>query len=141
MGDDVPDWALSLMGQYGLVAAGVLMVGQATLAWSGRWRSWAAALPLGMGVGNLNFFPFSAGLFGMALVFFGLSVNADVGFIPGSAQAFDSIGVAFAVVSVISMLWWPRRLAPGWHRDWVAWGGPDDTDLWPTYEEREQGRR
>lgn len=127
--------------QYGLIILGVLLVGLSVLAWSGHWRSWATALPLGLGVGSLDLFPLSAGLFGPALLCFGLSANADAGYIPGTAEAYDAIGVVFAAAFLLSVLWWPRRLTPGWHRDWVAWGGPDATGPWPTDEERQQGRR
>lgn len=141
MVDGAPESVWNFLGQFGFIVVGAGMVLLAVFAWTGWWRAWAAALPLGLGAGSLNFFPFSAGLLGAGIACFGLSVNAEFGYIPGSAGFYDALGIAFAAVSLISMLWWPQRLAPGWHRDWLAWGGPEVTDPWPTDEEREEGRR
>lgn len=141
MVENVPESLWSWAGQFGFIVAGGIMVFLAVLAWTGKWRDWASAQPSGLALINLNFFPFSAGLFGLGLVCFGLSANAEFGLVPGTKQAYDWIGVTFCVLSLLSGLWWPKTAAPGWHRDWLAWGGPDETDPWPTDEEREEGRR
>lgn len=132
--------------QYGLFVAGGLMVVQAVLAWSGRWRSWAPRPPAGLTWTTMNYFPFTVGVFGLALIFFGLSIHADVGTFAGPAAIYDALGAACAVISCASLLWWPSFLTPGWHRDWMLrcrqnGGKPFETDPWPSAEERREGHR
>lgn len=141
MVDNAQDGLWNLLGQFGLIVVGAVMIVFTLLAWAGRWRGWAAAPPLGLGVSTLNFFPFTLGLFGLGLVGFGLSANAEFGVIPGAPGFYDGLGVVFCALALLSVLWWPERLAPGWHRDWLAWGGRGATDPWPTEEERQEGRR
>jgi hypothetical protein len=132
--------------QYGFFVLGAAMAAQAVLAWSGTWRRWVLHLPPGFAVTRLNFFPFCMGLFGLGLVFIGLSINADAGTVPGPEGVYDGIGVLFFALSLVAFVWWPAALAPGWHRDWIRWAwlkgtDPRETDPWPTEAERAQGRR
>ncbi|XKH53153.1 hypothetical protein LG284_14435 [Citricoccus nitrophenolicus] len=133
----VVTWAL----QYGLFIIGTALTVAGVLAWSGRWRSWAR--PKGYGVLMRVRTRYTLGLafLGPGIILISLGVHADVGAIPGSDNVYDGIGAAFIFVSLLGVFWWPVALTPRWYRDWLAWGGPMETDPWPTVEERTEGRR
>ncbi|NUL47606.1 hypothetical protein F7P69_20725 [Cellulosimicrobium funkei] len=127
--------------QYGLVIIGAAVTLAGVLAWSGRWRSWAR--PKGYGVLTRVPTRYTLGLvfLGPGIIFISLGVFADLGIVPGTDEVYDAIGAALIFVSLIGVFWWPASLTPRWYRDWLAWGGPLETDPWPTDRERVEGRR
>lgn len=139
--NDVFMSVVTWMLQYGLVIIGAAVTLAGLLAWSGRWRSWARP----KGYGALTRVPtrYTLGLafLGPGIIFISLGIFADLGILPGSDDVYDAIGAALIFVSLIGVFWWPVALTPRWYRDWLAWGGPLDTDPWPTDRERAEGRR
>ncbi|MGM7669915.1 hypothetical protein [Microbacterium sp. A93] len=127
--------------QYGLVIIGAAITLAGVLAWSGRWRSWARQKTYGMLTRVPTRYTLGLAFLGPGIIFISLGIFADLGIIPGSDDVYDVIGAALIFVSLIGVFWWPAALTPRWYRDWLTWGGPQETDPWPTDKERAEGRR
>lgn len=127
--------------QYGLVIIGAAITLAGVLAWSGRWRSWARQKSYGMFTRVPTRYTLGLAFLGPGIIFISLGIFADLGIIPGSDDVYDVIGAALIFVSLIGVFWWPVALTPRWYRDWLNWGGPQETDPWPTDKERAEGRR
>jgi uncharacterized membrane protein len=135
------DAVLSWIGQFILFIIGALLLTFAVLAWTGIWREWARSPRVPLTATKTNVMPFTMGLLGLSVTFFGLALNISVGVLPGSAQAANVAGGVLAVLAWISTLWWPSAVTPAWHRDWVRRGGNDRTSPWPSALHRAQGHR
>jgi uncharacterized membrane protein len=133
------DAFLSWFGQFILFIIGAFLLAFAVLAWTGVWREWARSPRVPMTATKTNFMPFSMGLLGLSVVFFGFALNISVGALPGSAQAANIAGGALAVLAWISTLWWPSAVTPAWHQDWVRRGGNSRTSPWPSATHRAKG--
>ncbi|MDI3331611.1 MAG: hypothetical protein QJR09_12895 [Micrococcus sp.] len=128
-------------GQFGPFIVGLALIGVAVLAWSGRWRGWAASPKAPFAMTTRNVIPFTLGLFGVAALFLGLSWNVAAGVVPGASAPWDIAAGVFAVLAWVSTLWWPAALTPSWYQDWVHRGGNEQTDPWPSPRARSKGHR
>lgn len=127
--------------QYGLILLGAAITIAGVLAWSGRWRSWARPKNFGALTRVPTRYTLGLAFLGPGIIFISLGILADLGIVPGSDGVYDVIGAALILVSLIGVFWWPAALTPRWYRDWLAWGGPLETDPWPDDRERAEGRR
>lgn len=132
---------LSWIGQFGPLIIGLVLVGVAALAWSGRWRGWAPSPKAPFAGTKRNFIPFTLGLFGATGLFLGLAWNVSAGALPGDPAVWNVAAGVFAVLAALSTQWWPASWTPGWYRDWVHRGGNEQTDPWPSVKARSKGHR
>jgi hypothetical protein len=135
--DDLMSW----IGQFVPFGIGLVLIGVAVLAWSGRWRGWAPSPKAPFAGTTRNFVPFTLGLFGIAALFLGLASNVSAGVLPGDAAVWNVAVGVFAVLAAVSTQWWPAALTPGWYQDWVRRGGNEQTDPWPSTNARVRGHR
>lgn len=132
---------LTWIFQYGLILLGAGLIVVGVLAFSGRWRRWVFHPRTLLAVVPYNVFPLCLGFLGVGLTFLGLSFNTGEGWVPGDAQVYDALAWVGFALALVSFIWWPQSLMPGWHRDWMRRGGDDVTSPWPTDREREEGHR
>ncbi len=106
---------------FGVPGLGALAVG--IMAWSGRWRSWAPRYVSIRASSSRNYEPLQVGLAGVMILLAMVPLTATL-------ERWESAGLLWTVFAVFAVpvlvtarLWWPHRLTPRWHKDWIRRGG------------------
>lgn len=112
----------------GVPAIGLLAA--CALAWSGRWRTWAAKGPGPLIFTKRNYAPMHLGVAGVALLCIWPAILASLDRWENAETLWTVIIVVFVPIGIGMRWWWPAAVTPRWHKDWVRRGGLDETPLW-----------
>lgn len=100
------------------------------LAWSGRWRTWAAKPPGPFIFTRRNYDPMYLDVAGAALLCIWPAIFASLDGAEHAETLWTVLIVVFAPIGIGMRWWWPAAVTPRWHKDWVARGGSEGIPLW-----------
>lgn len=133
MEESADDW----LGYLVLTVIMLILLVPIILVYAGRYRGFAQQPPpVTHMFSSRNLWPFTAGAAGMVMVVIlgGTFFNISAAGTPVLWALFWGLIILFGLLAMVSLVTWPRFLAPRWYRDWLDRGGTQQTSVYSPEE-------